>query len=372
MELDDEIARLEAELAEASSDDGSASDDGSDASDDDDDEPENEEPLVYKTHLSEEDLIPALPAAYLPTVAFKALAAPRAGKETRETKIARGPKPIKGAPKVTEPVVSRAQKQAELTAYIRGYEPSEHKPFYCRLCSFQGSSVDDLAAHRASEEHKAAAERDQKACFCKLCRKQFTSPAQLTEHLKGKNHKDMLLRRSDPDAYKAQRAAEDAAENAAREAKWAAKRIIPQDDHTEAPSTREGKFKESSKPFSERDSAITPVGEIGWRDKKKFSTGLEPAQTKRAKTAHSNGAVSGEGGKSKQVAQVEPQRASQKKKKVDNNALRLLAMVRSGNQKKAAEKKVESEVVAKIKANDRVESKARDEIDDIFGSLGDD
>jgi hypothetical protein len=193
--------------------------------------------------------------------------------------------------------------------------------------------------------------------------------------LKGKSHKDMLLKRSDPETYKAQRAAEDMAENAAREAKWAAKRNTLQEDGTGKSSKSEGRFKESSELFSGRDSANISVGEIGRRDKKKFSTGFESAETKRSKTGRSYepaGAVFGESGKSKQLTQAKPQRKSLKVKQVDDNALRLLAMVRSGNHKKAVEKKIENEMHAKVKINDCVEGKDKDEIDDIFGSLGDD
>ena len=83
--------------------------------------------------------------------------------------------------------------------------------------------MEDLATHRSSDEHKAADERERKACFCRLCRKQFTSPAQLVEHLKGKGHKDTMLRRSDPEAFKRMVAEEEAAKEAERAAKGKAK-----------------------------------------------------------------------------------------------------------------------------------------------------
>jgi hypothetical protein len=338
MDLDDEIARLEAELAEAndSSNDGSDSDDQSSTSDNNDepdDEAIGEEALVLKSDLTDEDRIPGLSAAYLPTVAFKALAKPRVGKETREAKKLKGPKPTKEDKKSAEPVVSRAQKQAELFSYIRGYEPSEHKPFYCRICNFQGSSVEDLAAHRSSDDHKAATDRDQKACLCKLCRKQFTSPAQLTEHLKGKSHKDMLLKRSDPDAYKAQRQAEDTAEKALRETKWAAKRMASEEDAAELPSQRSKR----------RCSAIDD--NLGPKEQEKPAEVFEPATSKSIKTEHNSGSAKfseakkmrttgfGNGSRAAKIVPMDKQRAQQKTM-VDKNALRLLAMVRSGNKKK--------------------------------------
>ena len=343
MDIDDEIARLEAELAEAndSGDDGSDSDDSSNANgnDDNDDDHAAGEALIFKSDVTDEDRIPSLSAAYLPTVAFKALAKPQAGKETREAKVAKGPKPSKDERKANEPVVSRAQKQAELFSYIRGYEPSEHKPFYCRICNFQGSSVEDLAVHRASDDHKAAADRDQKVCYCKLCRKQFTSPAQLTEHLKGKSHKDTLLKRSDPDAYKAQREAEDAAEKAAREAKWAIKQMTVDEnssDRMSQCSKRHNSAIDADLDFNdpEKDS-----GEFKPADTKRTKTDSKERLPKRLKVESERSYVYRGGNRAEQALSMAKPRAVQKAATADKNALRLLAMVRSGNKKKTAQKK---------------------------------
>ena len=123
-DIDEEIARLEAELQNESGSSGSGGD--SDASSDADDDDEG--PRVFKTQLSEEDIIPPLPSAHLPSITFKAPKEEKRDFPEKKSKKNRAPQ---------APVVPRSVKQAELQAYIRGYEPSERRPFYCRLCSFQ-------------------------------------------------------------------------------------------------------------------------------------------------------------------------------------------------------------------------------------------
>jgi hypothetical protein len=87
-----------------------------------------------------------------------------------------------------------AQTVAEL---LSNYQPSscERRPFYCRICRYQGESLEDLIGHKKSELHVMAEEGERKLAFCRLCRKQFTSPEQLKCHLKGKPHQELLMRR---------------------------------------------------------------------------------------------------------------------------------------------------------------------------------
>jgi len=150
MDLDDEIARLEAELA--------AKDDDSDS------ECESSETnpghMIIKTPLTDDDIIAPLGSKHLPTIAKKKQPV-QFEKHIQDKKEWA----TVDASKVSQK--SKAEKQAELKAYIRGYEPSERVPFACRLCGFQGSSVDELTMHRSSKEHKEKAELEQKACFCK-------------------------------------------------------------------------------------------------------------------------------------------------------------------------------------------------------------
>lgn len=73
---------------------------------------------------------------------------------------------------------------------LRHYVPAslEKRPFYCRVCRFQGRDMTELEAHKMTELHELASKKERKISFCKLCRKQFTSPDQLKEHLRGKSH----------------------------------------------------------------------------------------------------------------------------------------------------------------------------------------
>lgn len=79
---------------------------------------------------------------------------------------------------------------------LKDYTPAsaERKPFWCRICRFQGKDEGDLFEHRESEFHRTAANIEMKMSYCQLCRKQFTSPMQLKEHLAAKAHKERLER----------------------------------------------------------------------------------------------------------------------------------------------------------------------------------
>eukprot|EP01041_Mallomonas_annulata_P004891 gene4891-9757_t len=95
--------------------------------------------------------------------------------------------------KFSDPAVENGL-QKTVNELLRNYIPTscERKPFWCRICSFQGEALQDLENHRLSELHQLAERKERKISFCKLCRKQFTSPAQLKEHVKGKAHKERL------------------------------------------------------------------------------------------------------------------------------------------------------------------------------------
>lgn len=91
---------------------------------------------------------------------------------------------------------NRSGLEATIKEMLRDYEPAsrEKKPFFCRLCKFQGGNLEELETHRLSEMHLLAIEVEKKVCLCRLCRKNFTSPDQLKEHLKGKAHKERMLK----------------------------------------------------------------------------------------------------------------------------------------------------------------------------------
>ncbi|CAM9407263.1 unnamed protein product, partial [Chrysoparadoxa australica] len=97
-----------------------------------------------------------------------------------------------------EKVDGGAKKEVGLDGAVRellqGYKArsSERIPFYCRVCQFEGKSVEGLAVHRKGLLHQKASEKERKLSFCSLCKKQFTSPPQLKEHLKGKAHHERM------------------------------------------------------------------------------------------------------------------------------------------------------------------------------------
>ncbi len=77
---------------------------------------------------------------------------------------------------------------------LQGYIPrsSERIPFYCRVCSHKSSNEEDFLAHKKTEFHKTAVQVEKKKTYCKLCRKQLTSLVQMQEHLQSKPHKEKL------------------------------------------------------------------------------------------------------------------------------------------------------------------------------------
>jgi len=77
---------------------------------------------------------------------------------------------------------------------LSGYVARSHQrlPFYCRVCAKQYSTEQEFFDHKTTDFHKAAVEEERKLSFCKLCRKQFTSPIQLKEHISSRPHKERL------------------------------------------------------------------------------------------------------------------------------------------------------------------------------------
>lgn len=77
-----------------------------------------------------------------------------------------------------------------LSGYVA--RSSERLPFYCRVCAKQYTNEKEFFQHKSSDFHMTAVQVERKASFCKLCRKQFTSPVQLKEHLSSRPHKERL------------------------------------------------------------------------------------------------------------------------------------------------------------------------------------
>jgi hypothetical protein len=157
VDIDDEIKRLEAELA--------TNDDKSDESDDDDD-------------TSDDERIPPLPVCCLPTSRKHLL---KGIDEQPQQNLSKKSKVSTGLRDAVSEVLS---------GYVA--RSSERLPFYCRVCVKQYRDQHDFFEHKESDFHQVAVEVERKKSFCKLCRKQFTSPVQLKEHISSRPHKDRL------------------------------------------------------------------------------------------------------------------------------------------------------------------------------------
>eukprot|EP01038_Epipyxis_sp_PR26KG_P005130 gene5130-7146_t len=158
--------------------------------------------------LSEKESIDKLPKQYLPTILRKNNGSYLDNDNPRPSKIRFIDKislnndlkiddgkiiPKKSSLKQSNPKSGLEQTVLEM---LKNYEPQsyEKRPFYCRICKYQGTNTDELMNHRETENHKIAIEIEKKFCFCKTCKKQFTSPEQIKEHLKGKWHQEKLAR----------------------------------------------------------------------------------------------------------------------------------------------------------------------------------
>ena len=95
----------------------------------------------------------------------------------------------KGKAPVRKGNAAAAAAASAAAAAAAAYEKAANRSLYCRVCSKQFETVEELQEHRGGAEHQAAEERDRRASYCPLCDKQFTSPEQLREHVSGKWHK---------------------------------------------------------------------------------------------------------------------------------------------------------------------------------------
>lgn len=205
VDIDEEIRRLEAELAA-----DSASDDEDDESSNAGDESENGNRKISfgknTTHTFEKDddsasvtsddrmdssgviclsesasdRIEPLPASAMPQIARKMTADEKKSKKRKRDK--------------EEHTVNAGLKSAveDLLSNYKTRSEVEQTPWYCRVCQYQADGEADFLAHRASEFHKTAMKEHQKKTYCRMCRKQMTSVIQFQEHLNSKPHRGML------------------------------------------------------------------------------------------------------------------------------------------------------------------------------------
>jgi hypothetical protein len=208
LSLDEQIALLERDL---DSDSASVEEEGINGEDDDDekhlfdvekDESGSLVKLVSKSLL--EHRIGPLPPSQLPS-ATCGFAGGGKHFESGQVKTAskvrfsdQGGEANKRARTSTNPVSHKPPSRSGIESAVRelmvNYVPSsvEHKPFWCRVCLFQGKDTTDLEVHKESREHKMKVAVEARLCSCGPCRKNFTSPEQLKEHLGGKLHRERM------------------------------------------------------------------------------------------------------------------------------------------------------------------------------------
>ena len=214
VDLDDEIARLEAELA---------ADDESDSDDDDMSEEEDEgrggvamnrnaisfgetsvkeydagnihskrgsdaDGIICLSNLADDRIAP-LPQSALPQNKRRTLKIDSAGDD------AGGPNNRQKRKREPEQhAVSEGLRDA-VKDLLQNYTPRLQVagvPFHCRICQRQSSSQEEFDAHRKSDFHKAAVAEERRRTYCKLCRKQLTSVVQMEEHLKSRPHRERM------------------------------------------------------------------------------------------------------------------------------------------------------------------------------------
>lgn len=212
--IDDQIASLEKQLNNNIDNHNDENEDN----EDDEDEEENELRSSEKVIVEKDDTgrpvklmsksllkhrIEPLPSSLLPsaTCGFAGgrnsqssgeVGKKRSLKTVQFATIASQVEPVKQKRPPVDP--SMTGMEATVRELLSNYVPSSHekKPFWCRVCQFQGSSESELLAHRDTVFHRKAAEIEKSVCSCRPCKKQFTSPEQLKEHLRGKLHQEML------------------------------------------------------------------------------------------------------------------------------------------------------------------------------------
>ena len=185
MSIDDEIKRLEAELAQS---EGSSSDSDNESLNSNEGDAFNAEENSRVISLSTlaDERIPSLPQNYLPL-----------RQKSKRLKVDRDMEdemdPSRKKRKVKNTEVSEGLKET-VKEMLQNYvaRSSEKLPFYCRVCAKQLDNEAEFLEHKKTKFHKLAVKEEQKMSYCKLCRKQFTSPAQLKEHLSARPHRERL------------------------------------------------------------------------------------------------------------------------------------------------------------------------------------
>ena len=184
--IDDEIKRLEAELADESESESDSDDENS--KENNVDNIDGMEKTVISLSNFVEERIPSLPQSALPLP-----------QKSKRLKVDRDmDNELEALPRKKKSRTQNIKVNDGLKAAVREVlgnyvaRSSEKLPFYCRVCAKQLSNFDEFREHKQTEMHKIAVREEEKMSYCRLCRKQFTSPAQLKEHLQARPHKQRL------------------------------------------------------------------------------------------------------------------------------------------------------------------------------------
>jgi hypothetical protein len=183
-DLDDEIERLERELANDNSE--GSSDVYSSDDEDQGDTDEVGETAVLSLSEFAKDRVEQLPRNLLPEPGrYKSDKVPTKTQKNMSRKT--------NTQTDSAAIVPSGLQQA-VKEVLDGYtaRSAEKIPFYCRFCSTQYADEKEFFEHRNSDFHKVAVDMERRATYCKLCRRQLTSPIQMKEHLKSRPHKDKL------------------------------------------------------------------------------------------------------------------------------------------------------------------------------------
>lgn len=199
LSIDEQIALLQKNVG--SSNDGSSGSDSDSGSESEEDgyssgdsadglrvERDSEGNIIrFVSSIQDKEKISPLSAEYLPAARCNTSSYVEGGKsKKRSIRFSdEGPTPEQIAISGMEKTVR------EMLAH---YEPASHdkKPFFCRVCSHQAGSMEELEEHKLSDFHAVAVKVERTRSFCKHCEKQFTSPDQLKSHMEGKAHKEKV------------------------------------------------------------------------------------------------------------------------------------------------------------------------------------
>lgn len=199
LSIDEQIARLqnnnEKDKEISDNESSSADDDYSDSDLDNSNggckvEKDSEGNIIrIVSSIQDREKIQPLAAEFLPAARCNTSNASEGGKSGSRKRSIRF---VDEAPTAEQQAISGMEKTVR--EMLSHYEPASHdkKPFFCRVCSHQSSSMEELEAHKLTEFHAIAVKVERTRSYCKHCEKQFTSPDQLKGHIEGKAHKEKV------------------------------------------------------------------------------------------------------------------------------------------------------------------------------------